>query len=127
MEELIHPNGVNALQNQNWHRLLFSENPDIDLVIYKDIDIDSSYYCPESFSEKFKSSKNISLLSINVQSLNSKFSSLSDLIAFWKSKGVVFDLICLQETFSIIMPSVYELSGIQNKENLCWWRGWLLY
>lgn len=112
MEELIHQNGVNALQNRNWHRLLFSENSDfdVDLDIYKDIDIDSSYYCPESFSQKFKNSKNISLLSINIQSLNSKFSSLSDLIAFWKSKGVVFDIICLQETFSIIMPSMYELN-----------------
>ena len=71
MEELIHQNGVNALQNRNWHRLLFSENSDfdVDLDIYKDIDIDSSYYCPESFSQKFKNSKNISLLSINIQSL----------------------------------------------------------
>ena len=108
-EEMIHPYGVTALQQKNFHRLLFSENYDNDIDIYRDVDIQSNYYCAESFSKKFKTSKNISILSLNIQSLNSKFSSLSDLIAFWKNNGVVFDLICLQETYSIIIPSIFEL------------------
>ena len=56
MEELIHQNGVNALQNRNWHRLLFSENSDfdVDLDIYKDIDIDSLYYCQKVLAKNLK-------------------------------------------------------------------------
>ena len=77
-EEIIHQYGVTALQQKKFHRLLFSENYDNDIDIYRDVDIQSNYYCAESFSKKFKTSKKISILSLNIQSLNSKFFSLSD-------------------------------------------------
>jgi exonuclease III len=108
MNETFHRLGTDNLSNNNFHRLLFEENEDID--IYREIDIQSSYYSPDKFCEKFKNSKNISILSLNIQSINSKFSSLSDLIHFWKEKGVIFDIICLQECYSIVIPTIFEIS-----------------
>ena len=109
MNESFHRFGIDNLKNNNFHRLFFEENEEVD--IYRDIELDSAYYCPQKFTEKFKNSKSISILSLNIQSINSKFSSLADLINFWQEKGVIFDIICLQECFSIIIPSIFELQN----------------
>ena len=108
MNETFHRLGTDNLSNNNFHRLLYDDNEDFD--IYKEIDLDSSYYSPDQFCEKFNNSKNISILSINLQSINAKFSSLSYLIYFWKEKGVIFDIICIQECYSIVIPSIFEIS-----------------
>ena len=61
MNETFHRLGTDNLSNNNFHRLLYDDNQDFD--IYKEIDLDSSYYSPDQFCEKFTKSKNISALS----------------------------------------------------------------
>ena len=106
------PFSTDFLQDNFNFQNIFSEqgNDNEDNIdIYDDIDLSSKYYDPETFSSEFKENKNLSVLSLNVQSLSSKFTSLLDLISYWNQKGVTFDIICLQETFSIPIPSLFSI------------------
>ena len=105
--------GIDYLQNNFNFQHIFSEH-DIDSFnndILDDINISCNYFDPESFSSNFKENKNLSVLSLNVQSLSSKWQSLYDLISFWKEKNIMFDLICLQETYSVPLNSIFSLPG----------------
>jgi exonuclease III len=110
-QEIFNGLGVGSLsENFNFFRLIAeSNNESEDIDIYNNLDISSKYYCAESFSKQFNKSKNCSLLSLNIQTLNSKFQSFSDLIHFWREKNVVFDVVCLQETNNIQIPSLFDL------------------
>ena len=106
--------GITDLENFfNFHELIREQNND-DLNndnIYDNINISSTYYDPDSFANEFKNMKKCSLLSMNIQSLNSKFSELLDLINFWEKKNITFEIICLQEVFSIPFPSQFNIPG----------------
>ena len=113
--------GIDYLQNNFNFQHIFSEH-DIDSFnndILDDINISCNYFDPESFSSNFKENKNLSVLSLNVQSLSSKWQSLYDLISFWKEKNIMFDLICLQETYSVPLNSIFSLPGYHDKFTQC--------
>lgn len=110
------PYGTDYLrENFNFHNIFEQGNDnEQNIDIYDDIDLSSKYYDPETFCSEFKENKNLSVLSLNVQSLSAKFSSLLDLISFWKQKGVIFDIICLQETFNIPVPSLFSIPNYHD-------------
>ena len=117
-QEIFNELGVGSLsENFNFFRLIAeSNNESEDIDIYNNLDISSKYYCAESFSKQFNKSKNCSLLSLNIQTLNSKFQSFSDLIHFWREKNVVFDVVwCF---FGISAPGGLYLMSLISRCSL---------
>ena len=74
----------------------FVDDPNNEVRTYSD-----SLYIPTENVENMLSQypNNFSLFSLNIQSLNSKFDSLSAFLSHLNEKGYNFDAICLQETW----------------------------
>ena len=66
---------------------------------YRDIDILSNYYSLEEFIESNQNQTNLSLFSLNIQSLASKFNEFSDFHNLLVTSKCKFDIMALQETF----------------------------
>ena len=75
----------------------FNDIPFVEFM--QDIDLDCSYYDEQSFADSFSSTKNILILSLNIQSLQSKFLSFTNLIDNFALTNSKPDFILLQETF----------------------------
>ena len=75
---------------------LILTTPNNEVGTYSD-----SLYIPTKNVENMLSQypNNLSLLSLKIQSLNSKFDSLSAFLSHLNEKGYNFDVICLQETW----------------------------
>jgi len=76
--------------------------------------IASSYTDSCSFLKQFKDSADPVYLSVNIQSLNSKFDSLRDRVRVMQCSGITVDLIILQETWDIKYPDKLILPGFQS-------------
>jgi len=76
--------------------------------------LNSSYFDADSFIEKFKNSKEPLILSLNIQSLNSKYLGLKMLVERMHSNNIPLDIIVLQETWDVKFPSLLALPGFQN-------------
>jgi len=76
--------------------------------------INSSYTDTKSFFDNYKKSTNPLLLSIIIQSLNSKFDSLKAFVCAAQCAEVPVDLIILQETWEIKHPDKLMLPGFQR-------------
>ena len=60
----------------------------------------SPYYTESEFIEIMENqNQSFKLLSLNCQSLNAKFNELSIYLEFYRSNNIIFDCICLQETW----------------------------
>ena len=76
--------------------------------------IDCKYYDEQSMITSFSSSKNPIAISINIQSLSSKFEKFSDMIANFELNKLFIDVIAIQETWdiknvnSLTLPSFHE-------------------
>ena len=104
----------NLIENgiDNGQRNLFNDSP------YHDIEIDSKYYDIEDFIRIKNEQSNISLLSLNIQSLSSKFNQFKDFHNELCSNKSNFDFMCLQEVYSIMDADFYHLENyhkIQSK------------
>jgi len=66
--------------------------------IYENLNITCSYYDELSFANKFRNLKNLSIFSLNVQSLPAKYHDFKEFICFLGSNSCSPDIICLQET-----------------------------
>ena len=77
---------------------------------YSSVNIDSIYYDLSSFEHKFKNDANSLILSVNIQSLNSKFSNLNIFVNQLLNSGVNIEIIALQETWHISQPNLYQIS-----------------
>ena len=74
----------------------FEDDPNNELRTYSD----SPYLDTEGFiSYLAKNTKSFSILSLNVQTLNSKFDEITTLLAQLENKNVQLSAICLQETW----------------------------
>lgn len=67
--------------------------------ILNDFNIKCSYFTEDNFCKTFNHSKDILGLSINIQSLHAKFSSLCELITIMCNNGITIGYIALQETW----------------------------
>jgi hypothetical protein len=77
-------------------------------------ELNSNYHDIHSFCAKFAKSKNPIFISLNIQSLPSKYSELKFFMDDLISKNVEIDLIILQETCAINFPDLLELPGFQR-------------
>ena len=59
----------------------------------------------------FKNCKELVFISLNKQSLNSKYNELKLLIAELTKSNIYLDLIVLQETWNVVFAEFLELSG----------------
>ena len=85
--------------------------------------ISTSYSDPESFKNCFKNCNKPLILSLNIQSLNSKFSDLKNFILELQSNNISIDAIILQETWQIKFIDLLTLPGFQplvlkNRSNM---------
>ena len=83
--------------------------PNIDLVEKKE----SFYYDEDNFVEYLKGDHNIICLSSNVQSLHSKFNSISIFFNFIEKNAINVDVFALQETWKINNPNTVKLPGFK--------------
>jgi len=78
------------------------------------IKLGSSYTDIPKFIEEFANSKKPIYLSLNIQSLMSKFDSLKLFVTELKTANVPIDVIALQETWSVNYPDLVQLPGFQS-------------
>jgi hypothetical protein len=78
---------------------------------FTNVNLDSKYFDMESFTTKYAKSKTPLILSVNIQSLFSKFDHLKDFIIELLSKNVPIDAIAIQETWQISQPNQIQISG----------------
>jgi exonuclease III len=78
---------------------------------YSDCNISCNYIDESSYNIRFGNCKKLSIMSINIQSLPSKFSEFLEMIAFMSSSSCNPDIICVQETWKIMDPELYCLPG----------------
>jgi len=93
-----------------------SGNPDDDDDLYSSSPYESSnfncsYYDPVKFASEFSNLKNLTIMSINVQSISAKFNELSELILYLDKSKCSPDVICMQELWKIPIPAVFSLPG----------------
>ena len=71
--------------------------PYVDIL--NDIELDCRYYDEKPFINSFSNNNNICILSLNIQSLQSKFTPFTNLIDNLADKNALPPFILLQETF----------------------------
>jgi hypothetical protein len=84
---------------------------DDDLNIFSHINLTSSYHNFSSLQTNYGPTTSPLLLSINIQSLQSKFSNLVQLIQEINTQGFKIDVIALQETWNVDHPEMYNIPG----------------
>jgi hypothetical protein len=93
--------------NRLYHDIEIDDDP------YIGIQTSSLYYDANSLTNS-EILKSVPLyLSINIQSLQSKFDQLSSLIADLTSKNIQIDLIALQETWDVCYPDLFTIPGFK--------------
>ena len=105
---------IEELKNNPNHDFLTKHNNDSDekeASPYYNIDVASPYLDENEFLEKHGKNKDVSLLSLNVQSLNAKFSSLREFVDHFNCKNFNFDIMALQEIYQIEDPSLFNIPG----------------
>ena len=90
------------IDNDNDDDFLFN-NPDFSP--YSEIDFNCAYIGTDHFRNS-NPPNNISVISLNIQSLPAKYNELCDMLGELSSNGLVPEVICLQETWQIADPSL---------------------
>ena len=85
----------------------FSDTP------YTQSDFLTEYIDPTAFCNKMSNLNNLSILSLNIQSLSSKYTEFFDLIVLLTKHNCSPEIICLQEIWQIPDPSIFSLPGYQ--------------
>jgi hypothetical protein len=95
-----------------------NDGADFDFVEspYLTSNIRCDYTDPVSYSNDFKNLTELSVLSLNVQSLSAKFSELKDLITLLSKTKSEPDVICLQEIWQISPHADFSLPGYSKLE-----------
>ena len=112
---------ISQLNNDNNHNFIHrlrgdnyidnDNDTDINNDIYTGLNIDSIFYDMDSFIKKFSNSKSPLFMNLNVQSLNSKHEKLKNFVLALSNKGIVIDIIAIQETWSIKYPELQYCSN----------------
>ena len=89
----------------------FSLVPTFNDSPYDTTDISCEFIDPSSYASSFKNLKDLSILSLNIQSLAAKFSEFKDLICLFIDSNCAPDVICLQEIWQISPHADFSLPG----------------
>ncbi len=76
--------------------------------------IKSEYHDLISFANKYKGNDDPLILSINIQSINSKYEALKSYVQQLHSLGIRADIIMLQETWEVKFPAHFHLPSYQT-------------
>ena len=106
-------NSKNDLDN-NLFLNQFIIDDENDLNIFNGILLSSKYFNLKSFSAKCKSENKPVVISLNIQSLQSKFNDLVAFISNLNSKNIFIDVIALQETWAVPYPEAVSSPGYQK-------------
>jgi len=94
------------------NNLQSNDNNDFDIQSPYDLNtFDCSYSDLESFNLKFNNDPNVSILSLNIQSISSKYNELKEVIITMSKSGTSPDIICLQELWSFPQNANFSLPG----------------
>ncbi len=85
-------------------------NPFLDSP-YDNSTFQCTYVDPFKFVIDYKNVKNISIMTLNVQSLNAKFNDLFELIATLTKNNCSPDVLCLQELWQFPSDVDFQLPG----------------
>jgi len=108
LASLIDDNSLNAgnLLNGLLH-------DDENIQQFFNTNISSDYHDLQSFISKFKGAKEPLFISVNIQSLNSKFNELKLFVNELKCNDIEPDMLILQETWNINFPELCLLPDFQ--------------
>jgi len=81
---------------------------------YDSTNISCKYLDPLEYANQNRNSKNVSILTLNIQSLSAKFKEFSELIQILASAKCSPDIICLQEIWQINRDAFFSLPGYSN-------------
>ena len=88
--------------------MLNTQDDDSNDSPYSNLDVQCSYFDENQYINNFKNLKNISILSLNIQSLPSKFAEFQELIQNLQINKCEPDILCIQETWQI--PNLSSVS-----------------
>ena len=97
-------NNHNNIEDEN----IVSDSP------YENCFINCNYYDEDDFINNFKNSKLSSILSHNVQGINSKFNNFREFLNNLKSQNFSFSIIGLQEIHSVIDRECLNIDGYHD-------------
>ena len=83
----------------------------IDESPYANTLFSCDYIDPLLFSSQFKNTGEISIMSLNIQSISAKFNELRDLIILFNQSNCSPDIICLQELWQFPPGANFSLPG----------------
>ena len=109
------PNGasLDAFNNSLNYNLLSFDNSNYLTPIIKDLGIDSPYLDISSmctFLSSINQDKELSIFSVNIAGLASKFIHLTNMIDTLSPQKVKLDIICIQECY-LLDPKYYQING----------------
>lgn len=111
---------LSDLQNNNIYDFIsqLNDNPFNETLndepihsLYDDISVKCGYFDEQEFIDKFEKNTNFSVLSWNIQSLPSKFTEFQDNLDLYHSRGFQFDVIALQEIWTIHDEDLMKIKG----------------
>ena len=102
----------------------FTVNPDSDLPPnhpnsdftsnpYTESTFSTTYIDPSDYSKTYNSNSNLKLMTLNIQSLQSKYSELRDLILTFNNGDCLPDVLALQEIWQVDDADHFPLPGYQ--------------
>lgn len=105
-------------ESTNNHSQVDDDNYDyyqgIDDLPYSTSDLKCKYLDEIEFSKEYSKSKKISFLSLNIQSLPSKFNEFVEFLSGLGSDGGFFDVIAVQETWQLPNTDMFMLDGYNS-------------
>jgi hypothetical protein len=106
---------LNNERNLDFKAILNSlPNYDPDTCIYENVMIESSFYDVDSFTSKFKNSKQLIFLSVNIQSINAKYDNLKEIVTKLNANNIPVEILALQETWAVKYVNLIDLPGFQR-------------
>ena len=97
---------------QNDNDFIYGYNSDVNESPYNNVNFNCDYYDENEIISKFANNRgDLLCFSLNIQSLPSKFIEFTDLLNYFSSKKVYFDVICLQELWTLHDPTMFNIEG----------------
>ena len=95
---------------------LYEDDSDYFSMPYEENNFTCTYIDPLSYASKFNKCTNVSIMSLNIQSLSSKFSEFLEFINLLSSSDCAPDVICLQELWQFPVYANFTLPGYNSLE-----------
>ena len=101
----VHDQNDNNFFSANYNNNIIDDSP------YSQINFKCDYFDENEFIDTYKNLGKFSFLSWNIQSLPAKFFEVKEFLEFNTESGCVFDVIALQELWTIHDPDMFKING----------------